>query len=305
MKPAIRKRLVAAGLTTRIVEVPANVRTPVRRGRRARRIVAVALLLVCALIWCSPLVLLVTTSLRTADDFITRGPLAFPSAITFKNFTNAWATGGFPTAYRNSLLITAVKVPIGVLLSALLAYAVVKLHLVFRRTVLFLIFVGLTIPIYITIVPVFVMLRAGGLIDNPLGLLGPYLAFGIPFEVLILIAFLRSLPDSIVEAARIDGASELRIFFQIVAPLSAPALITVAILDAVGTWNELLFALIILNSEDKQTLPLGLLNFQGQFANDNTGLAAGILVATIPIVVAYVFFQKWIVSGLTAGATQG
>ena len=102
-----------------------------------------------------------------------------------------------------------------------------------------------------------------------------------------------------------DGAGEWRIFFTLILPLSVPALITVAILDAVATWNEFLFALIVLNSDQSKTIPVGLLNFQGQFANNNTGLAAGILIAVVPILLAYVVLQRWIVGGLTAGATKG
>ena len=123
--------------------------------------------------------------------------------------------------------------------------------------------------------------------------------------MLILQSFFRQIPDSIIESARIDGASEWRIFFTIVVPLSAPALITVAILDAVATWNEFLFALIILSSDANKTIPVGLLSFQGQFSNNNTGLAAGILIAVVPILIAYALLQRWIVGGLTAGAEKG
>ena len=170
---------------------------------------------------------------------------------------------------------------------------------------MFTVFLGLTIPIYITIVPVFIMLRSVGQTDSLLGLVGPYLAFGIPFEVLVLQSFFRQLPDEILESARIDGAERWRIFFTIVLPLSTPALVTVLILDGVSTWNEFLFALILLNSDENKTIPVGLLNFQGQFANNNTGLAAGILIAVLPILIAYILLQRWIVGGLTAGATKG
>jgi len=102
-----------------------------------------------------------------------------------------------------------------------------------------------------------------------------------------------------------DGAGEWRIFFRLILPLSVPALITVAILDGVATWNEFLFALIVLNSDASKTIPVGLLNFQGQFANNNTGLAAGILIAVVPILIAYTLLQRWIVGGLTAGSLKG
>jgi raffinose/stachyose/melibiose transport system permease protein len=275
------------------------------KPRRKGGIGATILLAVAAAIWISPLILLVITSVRPLADYIGTGPLAWPKQFTWANFSDAWQIGRFATTYRNSAILLLLKVPIGVLLSAMLAFALAKLRLPFRRTIMFAVFLGLTIPIYITIVPVFIMLRSMGLTNNLLGLVGPYLAFGIPFMVLVLTSFFRQLPDELIEAARIDGAGEWRIFFTLILPLSLPALITVAILDAVATWNEFLFALIVLNSDESKTIPVGLLNFQGQFANNNTGLAAGILIAVVPILLAYVALQRWIVGGLTAGATKG
>ncbi|MFF4621666.1 carbohydrate ABC transporter permease [Nonomuraea jabiensis] len=258
-----------------------------------------------ALFWISPLALLLVTAARPLSDFVGNGALSWPSAFTWENFTDAWDIGNFAATYSNSALLLVLKVPLGVLVSAMLGFALAKLRMRFRRTVMFTVFLGLTIPIYITIVPVFIMMRSAGATDSVLGLIGPYLAFGIPFQVLVLQSFFRQLPDEIVEAARIDGAGDWRIFWRIVLPLSTPALVTVLILDAVATWNEFLFALILLNSDDNKTLPVGLLNFQGQFSNNTTGQAAGILIAVVPILIAYTLLQRWIVAGLTAGATKG
>jgi raffinose/stachyose/melibiose transport system permease protein len=263
------------------------------------------LLAVAAVFWISPLALLVITAVRPLSDFIGNGPLSLPDAFTWSNFKDAWGIGNFATTYRNSAFLALMKVPLGVLISAMLGFALAKLRMKFRRTVMFSVFLGLTIPIYITIVPVFIMMRSAGATDSLFGLIGPYLAFGIPFEVLVLQSFFRQLPDELIEAAKIDGAGDWRIFFTLVLPLSLPALVTVFILDAVATWNEFLFALIVLNSDAHKTIPVGLLNFQGQFANNNTGLAAGILIAVVPILIAYVILQRWIVGGLTAGATKG
>ena len=276
-----------------------------RRPRSKGGIGLTVVLAVVAVIWIAPLALLVITAIRPLADFVGNGPLSWPQQFTWTNFTDAWRIGNFSSSYRNSVILAVLKVPIGVLISAMLAFALSKLRMRFRRTIMFSVFMGLTIPIYITIVPIFIMLRSAGLTDSLLGLVGPYLAFGIPFEVLVLQSFFRQVPDEIIEAAKIDGANNWRIFFTIMLPLSTPALVTVAILDGVSTWNELLMALIILNSEDSKTVPVGLLNFQGQFANNNTGLAAGILIAVVPILIAYVLLQRWIVSGLTAGATKG
>jgi raffinose/stachyose/melibiose transport system permease protein len=285
--------------------VPTEVE-PVSRPPKGRKgLVITLVLVVVALFWISPLALLVITAVRPLSDFIGNGPLSWPDAFTWSNFKDAWGIGNFATTYRNSAFLALMKVPLGVVISAMLGFALAKLRMKFRRTVMFTVFLGLTIPIYITIVPVFIMMRSAGATDSLFGLLGPYLAFGIPFEVLVLQSFFRQIPDEIIEAAKVDGAGDWRIFFTIMLPLSLPALVTVAILDAVATWNEFLFALILLNSDVNKTIPVGLLNFQGQFANNNTGLAAGILIAVVPILIAYTLLQRWIVGGLTAGATKG
>ena len=267
---------------------------------------ATVVLAIVAIFWISPLVLL-RDHRRPAAVGLHRQRAAVLAGRRSPGRTSRTpgAIGNFATTYRNSAILLLLKVPIGVLLSAMLAYALAKLRIRFGRTIMFAVFLGLTIPIYITIVPVFIMMRSVGVTDSLLGLVGPYLAFGIPFEVLVLQSFFRQLPDEIIEAARIDGAGDWRIFFTIVLPLSLPALVTVLILDAVATWNEFLFALILLNSDANKTIPVGLLNFQGQFANNNTGLAAGILIAVVPILIAYIVLQRWIVGGLTAGATKG
>jgi raffinose/stachyose/melibiose transport system permease protein len=268
-------------------------------------IVMTIVLAVVALFWISPLALLLMTAFRPLSDFVATGSLSWPQSWTLQNFTQAWTIGNFATTYRNSMFLLILKTPVGVLISAMLAFALAKLRIRFGKVIMYTVFLGLTIPIYITIVPVFVMMRSIGLTDSVPGLVGPYLAFGIPFEVLVLQSFFRQLPDEIIEAAKIDGAGPWRIFFTLVIPLSTPALVTVLILDAVATWNEFLFALILLSSDAHKTIPVGLLNFQGQFSSNQTGLAAGILIAVLPILIAYLVLQKWIVGGLTAGATKG
>jgi raffinose/stachyose/melibiose transport system permease protein len=275
-----------------------------RRLKRSNPWVIVGLSIV-ALVWVLPFFLLVLSSIRPLDDFQRYGPISVPRTLTMDNFFNAWNVGNFATTYRNSLIITFVKVPLGVFLSAMIAFALARLRIRFRRAILFAVVLGLTVPIYIVLVPLFSLVRDLHLIDNLFGLLGPYLGFGIPFTVLVLHAFFRRLPDEIFEAATMDGAGPWRMFFQILLPLSTPVLITVLVLDAVATWNELLMALTILNSDQNKTLPLGLLNFAGQYTTDYSGLAAAILVAVVPVLIAYAFLQRYIVSGLTAGAVKG
>lgn len=294
-------------VTDQGVEGPAR---PAARRPRSRRTIMVrvlvtVLLVAAALIWFLPFILLINTGIRTTQDFQRGGPVSIPTEFTSQNFIDAWQTGDFATTYSNSIMLAVVKVPLGVFVSALMAFALAKLRVRFRGAVLFMVFLGLTIPIYIALVPLFNTVKSMGLIDNVFGLLGPYLAFGIPFEVLVLYSFFRQLPDEIFEAARMDGAGSWRVFFQIVVPLSLPVLVTVFILDVVATWNELLMALTIISSDQNKTLPLGMLNFSGQFTTNYNGLAAAILIGILPILIAYALLQRYIVSGLTAGAVKG
>ena len=281
---------------------------PGSRFRTRRRLEGGAVTLgsvLAALVWISPLILLVVSALRPLSDFLSNGPVSWPQELTLANFPEAWEAGQFGTAYLNSTILLLVKVPLGVLVASLLAYALAKLEFPFRNVILFTVVLGMTIPIYIAIVPLFTMLRGIGMTDSIAGIIPPYIAFGLPLQVLILQAFFRRVPEELLEAARIDGAGDVRIFARVVLPLSVPALVTVAILDGVATWNELFLALSLLSSEENRTIPLGLLNFQGQFATNYTGLAAGILIAVVPILVLYMLLQKYIVGGLTAGATKG
>jgi raffinose/stachyose/melibiose transport system permease protein len=283
---------------------------PARHGspggrKRARALIGTGVLIIIAFFWASPVLILVSTAVKTAADFGSHDEMSLPHSLTFANFKAAWDVGQFGVSFVNSGLITLVKVPLGVLLAALLSYSLAKLRIHLRGTITFVMLLGLTVPVFIAVVPIFTMLRHVGLIDNIWGLLPPYLAFGLPFEVLILTSFFRRIPQEVIEAARIDGSSELRIFFRIVVPLSLPVLVTVAILDAVATWNELVIALVLLSSPGHRTVPLSLLNFQGQFTTNFPALAAGILIALLPILIGYGLLQRWIVAGLTAGAVKG
>jgi raffinose/stachyose/melibiose transport system permease protein len=146
--------------------------------------------------------------------------------------------------------------------------------------------------------------RRLGLMDTPWALVPPYVALGLPFQVLVLHGFFRAIPQSLLEAARIDGCSELGAWARIALPLSRPALATLFIIDAVGTWNEFLLALVLLTSETWRTVPLGMLHFQGQFAVHYAELAAAVTLSIAPVLVVYVLFQRHLVAGMTAGALK-
>jgi raffinose/stachyose/melibiose transport system permease protein len=276
-----------------------------RRRIRPMRIVAFGTLGLLAVTWLVPLAVVIMTSLRSEADFSQNGALSLPNSLTLDSFRRAWDVGHFSTIYRNSFLITVVKVPVGVLIAALCAYALTKLKLRLATPMLVILLIGLTVPAYVTLLPIFILLRNLGLINSLWGLVPPYIAFGLAFEILVLRAYFKSIPDELIEAARLDGAHEFGIFFRIVLPLSLPALAALCIIDAVGTWNEFLIALTVLSSEDNFTIPLGLRNFQGLFTTEHTALNAAILLAIGPILLLYLVLQRYIVSGLTTGSLKG
>jgi raffinose/stachyose/melibiose transport system permease protein len=150
-----------------------------------------------------------------------------------------------------------------------------------------------------TLVPLTLLMNALNLIDTLTGLIILYIGFGIPFGVLVMRGFFRTLPTAIIEAARIDGASYFRIFFRIALPLAMPAVVSLCILDGVATWNEFILAQIFLRSDSNRTLPLGLVEFYTQFSTQYDQLAAAVLISVIPVVLVFVFFQRYFVRGMS------
>jgi raffinose/stachyose/melibiose transport system permease protein len=276
-----------------------------RRRVRPMQVVAYGALVLLAITWLVPIAVVIMTALRSEADFNRNGAVSIPSYLTLDSFRHAWDRGDFPTIYRNSITITLLKVPIGVMIAALCAYGLTKLKLRLATPLLVTLLIGLTVPVYVTLLPMFILLRHIGGINTLWGLVPPYVAFGLAFEILVLRAYFKSIPDELIEAARLDGATELGIFFRIVMPLSLPALAALCIIDAVGTWNEFLIALTVLSSEDNFTIPLGLRNFQGLFTTEHTALNAAILLSIGPILVVYLALQRFIVSGLTTGSLKG
>lgn len=258
-----------------------------------------------SLVFLLPIFVLVNTSIRSDPDFLTRGVFSLPQSLHLGNFVEAWKIGAFSTTYKNSAIITLLKVPIGLFISALAAYPLAKLRFRFSNPIFIYFVAGLAIPIHVALLPLFVIERNLGLLGTIWALLPPYVAFGLPFQIFVLRGFMKLIPSELMEAARVDGASEFLTFWRILVPLIAPAVATLAILDAVATWNEFLMALILLPSTDTRTLPLGLLNFFNQFSGSYTLLSAGLVIGVVPLLVLYIFLQRFLISGLAGGAVKG
>lgn len=261
-------------------------------------------LIVLALIWITPFVFIVFTSLKTSAAVMTGSAFAPPTDLAFSNYTGAWAKGNFSTTAFNGALIAVIKVPLGLFLSSMAAYALARIELPGRKWAFVLIVFGTMIPFQVMLAPIFRQVNAFGLINTYPGIILPYLAFGVPYQVFILHGFFNAVPKELSEAARIDGAGHFTIFRRIFLPISLPALSALFILDFVATWNEFAMALVILQDKDMWTLPLGMMNFQSQFQSNYGQLNAAIVMTVLPAAIVYLMFQRYFVSGLTSGAVK-
>ena len=247
-----------------------------------------------------PIVWMAGSSLKSIIEMLTK-PFQLPEEPQWGNFLEAWQRG-VSSYLLNSVLVTSVSV-LGILLvSGLAAYALARLKFPGRSAIFLLLVTGYAIPIQTVLVPLYELLREARLLNNYLGLVLPYIAFGVPFSIFLLYAFFLDFPKEIEEAARLDGCSELQILWRIVTPLSLPALASVAIFQGVAIWNEFVLALIIINQDTLKTLPLGLQTFQGQYATDWPNLLAAVVMATLPILVLYVVLQRQFVRSLAGFA---
>lgn len=262
-------------------------------------------LAIVALIWVAPFVFIIFTSLKSTTEVMNSSAFAPPADPLFSNYAAAWTRGRFSTTFFNSAVITLIKVPLGLMISAMAAYALAKIEFKGNKLLLLLILFGTMIPFQVMLAPLFTLVNGLKLIDTYPGVILPYLAFGVPYQVFILHGFFRGLPKELSEAARIDGASHFIIFWRIFLPVSLPVLAALLILDFVSTWNEFAMALVLLQDRNMWTLPLGLSAFQGQFSRDYGQLNSAIVMTVLPATIVYLIFQRYFVSGLTSGAVKG
>jgi raffinose/stachyose/melibiose transport system permease protein len=265
-------------------------------GKSKTVIFYVALILV-SLLWLAPVITLILTALKDAGDFAVNGAFSLPKFIRWANFSEAWETG-VQNYFWNSVIVTGFKVPIGIILESLAAFALTHMHFKWADRVFTYILIGLIVPVQMTLVPLTLLMNALNLIDTLTGLTILYIGFGVPFGVLVMRGFFRTVPLAIIEAARIDGCSWFKIFYRIALPLALPAVVSLCILDGVATWNEFILAQIFLRSDELRTLPLGLVQFSTQFSTQYDQLAAAVMISVVPILLVFLFFQRYFVAGM-------
>ena len=249
-----------------------------------------------------PLYFLTATALRPSADYV-ENPAGFPESVTFDNVTNAFESAQIGKQAVNSLAVVVPAVIVITLLACLAAYALVHLDLPLRKTALFLIVGMMALPWMVLLIPVFKVILDAGLLNDRLGLILVYAALNLPFSIYLLASFMRGIPAELLSAAQIDGAGALRTLWSVVVPLVRPALMTLVTLNFLFLWNELLFSLVILPTEEKRTIMVGIVQAQGKYQNLGV-VSAGLLLSMVPPLLIFAFFQRSLARGLTAGAVK-
>lgn len=263
-----------------------------------------ALIAVCSLTILVPLYLAVVVALKTPEQLAAGTGFEWPNPIRWENFPEAWERTSFPQALMNTAMITVGSVVLTLLTSSVVAYGIARnIHRPFFKGVFFYLLAALFIPFPIIMLPLVKQTSLLGL-DNQAGMIVLYTIYGLSLNIFIYTAYIRSIPIELEEAARVDGASTWRVFRQIIFPLLTPMNATVGILTCVWAWNDFIMPLVVLTDPGARTLPLAQFVFQGQFNTDYTVAFASYLMAMAPLLVVYVFSQRWVISGVTRGSIK-
>lgn len=265
------------------------------------RILTYCVLSVGLLVWIFPFVWMYLGSLKTQQEIIVKPPTFFPENATFLNFESWIFDYDISQYFLNSLLVAVVTVLGNIVFCSMVGYALAKLKFPGRSVLFGIVMITLMVPTVVTFVPLFVIVSKAGLVDSYSSLILPFLTQ--PIGVFLMRQFIREIPDSLLEAARIDGAGELRIFFRVVMPLCGAPIATLSILTFLSSWNNFLWPLVAAQTSRMYTLPVALsLYSTGQHATNYGLLMAGAVIIITPILLAFIFLQKYFIRGI---ATTG
>jgi len=263
------------------------------------------LLLFGALVTLYPFLYMVGTSFKGATYIFKMPPELIPASPTLENFVEAWASSNFGSYFRNSLVVTAISTTMTILLGSMMAYAFARFNFFLKKPLYYLVIFFMMLPAMSLIVPQFILATQFKLVGKLSGVIVLYIAQNIPFATFLLRGFIEQLPREILEASEIDGASHWNVFWSIVLPMCKPALATAAIIASLGAWDEYVWANIVLNTAKVRTLPVAIANFQGVHVT-NWGLVfAASLIAVAPIILFFIFLQKFVIKGIATGAVKG
>lgn len=251
-----------------------------------------------------PVLWVVMTSLKTNQELVRMGPLALPQTLRFDNYLEAWNAARFSTYFVNSILIAVLTVGGIVLFSVLIAYSLCYLHYHGKKLVDALVIFGLLIPFELIMIPLFYNVKNMSIMNTHAAVILPQIALWLAFSVFLMKSFMRELPISLIESARIDGAGEYRTLFSIVTPMVKPAVISIIIFNLISSWNNFMLPTIMISSDKLRTVPLGLNAFRTKYSMDVALTAAAAVIIAAPVIVVYLIFQRRLITGLVVGAVK-
>jgi ABC-type glycerol-3-phosphate transport system permease component len=279
-------------------------RRRVERSLRPGRILRQAFLLVSTVVVVYPIYFMVSTAFKSRDDYL-NSPLGFPWPLEWGNFAEATRGGSFGRWFVNSTVLALGSTALVTLIAALGAFALARMRFRGRTTLASVSTALMIVPPVTMIIPLFILLTNLSLTGTYLGVILIYAGLTLPFSAYMLTTFFRAVPRELFESAALDGASHFRILWKIVLPLSAPALVTLVVVNTLFVWNDLLIALVFLPSDELKTLMVGVTVFRSRFNLDVPITMAGLLLAALPMLAVYLFGQRFFIRGISAGAVKG
>ncbi|SEL45952.1 carbohydrate ABC transporter permease [Paenibacillus sp. OK003] len=260
-------------------------------------------LMVALVLFIFPFLLLITNSFK-ANQAITSDPLGLPASFQWDNYVSAFDKMGYMSAFGNSLLITVAGVLLIALLAAMTAHFFVRHNSKLNQYLFFLMVAAMIIPFQAIMIPLVKIYGSLGLLDNKWSLIYMYIGFGSPLAVFIYHGFIKSIPLELEEAALMDGCGRVQTFFRIVLPVLLPTSVTIAVLNVLWIWNDFLLPSLVLTSSEQRTLPLSTFYFYGTYTVDYGPLMAGLVLTLLPVLVVYLFAQKYIIQGVMQGSIK-
>jgi raffinose/stachyose/melibiose transport system permease protein len=261
------------------------------------------ILIANTIIMLAPIVIMVFSAFKTTPE-IFKSPYALPDFSQIANFAKIWTQTNFMRYLLNSFIVTGSSMVLILTLGTMAAYALGRYNFKGSTFILMFFLAGLTLPLKLAIIPLFMLLRDLQILNNQLSLIFVYTAMGLPTTIFIMTGFIRTLPNELEDAARMDGASEARIMWSIMLPLVRPAMVIAAIQNVVPIWNDFFFPLVFIQNDDLKTLPQGLTTFMGEYTTDWGVLFAGLTLSAAPIILIYIVLSKQFIAGMTSGAVK-
>jgi len=269
------------------------------------RIILYIILILWAVVSLFPLYWMVTFSLKSNTEIFGANPVGPPLEWKWSNYSAVFRNGHLGRYFLNSLIVTGMTILLTVFVSAMSAYAMIRMKWRFSRAAMSLLMLGLMIPIHAALLPVFIMMRNLHLINSLWSLILPYTGFAVPMGIMIISGFISIIPRELEEAAFIDGCSIYRLFFVIILPLMRPAIATTCIFTFLQSWNELMFASVFISRDSAKTLTIGIQAMSGQYLTEWGPIGAALTITTIPTIIIYLLLSKQVQESFVVGAVKG